>query len=76
MRTVFRYFLLLSVIIIPLFVLLEENENKFPILMGAFFGVTVSFWVAILIMKIREKKREGAKARKHESAKARKTLNL
>jgi hypothetical protein len=60
MKTVFRYFLLLAVFIIPLFVLVDDKE-KFPILMGAFLGITVTYWGAIWIMKMkgeREKRRK------------------
>lgn len=57
MKTVFYYFLLLAVFIIPLFVLLEDSE-KFPILAGAFLGVTIAFWVAILIMKMKKENRK------------------
>jgi len=55
MKTVFRYFLLLGVLIIPLFILLEDSE-KFPILFGAFCGITITYWIAIWIMKIRSQK--------------------
>ncbi|MDR2971360.1 MAG: hypothetical protein LBU83_05470 [Bacteroidales bacterium] len=54
MKTIFRYFLLLSVVIIPLFVLYQDEE-KFPILFGAFLGITVTYWIAVWIMKKREK---------------------
>jgi len=57
MKTVFRYFLLLSVVIIPLFVLLEDSE-KFPILFGAFLGVTVTYWIAIWIIKVKNKNKK------------------
>ena len=55
MKTTFRYFLLLGVIIIPLFVLLEDSE-KFPILFGAFLGVTITYWIAIWVMTMKKKK--------------------
>jgi len=54
MKTVFRYFLLLSVVIVPLTVL-YEGKDKFPILLGAFLGVTVTFWIAVGIMRRKEK---------------------
>jgi len=60
MKTTFRYFLLLGIIIIPLFVLLEDTQ-KFPILFGAFLGITITYWIAIWI--------QGAKGRKHEGTK-------
>jgi hypothetical protein len=60
MKTVFRYFLLLGVLIIPLFVLLEDDE-KFPILFGAFLGVTITFWIAIWIVSMKKKKEEKEK---------------
>jgi hypothetical protein len=55
MKTIFYYFLLLGVFIIPLFVLLEDVE-KFPILAGAFIGVTIAFWASIFILKKMKKK--------------------
>ena len=55
MKTVFRYFLLLGVIIIPLFFLLDDPE-QFPILFGAFLGVTVTYWIAVWIIKVKFKK--------------------
>ena len=57
MKTVFRYFLLLGVLIIPLFALLEDSE-KFPILLGAFLGVTITYWIAIWIKERKEKRRK------------------
>jgi len=50
MKNVFRYFLLLSVVIIPLF-LLYKSDEKFPILLGAFLGVTLTFWITVAILK-------------------------
>ena len=55
MKTVFRYFLLLGAVIIPIF-LLYEHQDKFFILLGLFSGVTVAFWGVILIMKKKMKK--------------------
>jgi len=55
MKTVFRYFLLLGVLIIPLFVLLKDDE-KFPILFGAFLGITITYWIAIWVIKMKQKK--------------------
>jgi hypothetical protein len=60
MKNVFRYFLLLGILIIPLFVLLDDSE-KFPILFGAFLGVTITFWVAIWIFSMKKKKEEKEK---------------
>jgi hypothetical protein len=54
MKNIFRYFLLLTVVILPLF-LLYKSDEKFPILLGAFFGVTLTFWVAVWIMRKKEK---------------------
>jgi len=54
MKTVFRYFLLLSVVIIPLFVLYKDEE-QFPILIGAFLGVTLTYWIAVWIINRRQK---------------------
>ena len=65
MKTVFRYVLLLGVVIISLFFFFK-SEEQFPILIGAFLGVTLTYWTAILVIKLR------AKGRKHESKKARK----
>ncbi|MCL2168195.1 MAG: hypothetical protein FWH59_03605 [Lentimicrobiaceae bacterium] len=59
MKTVFRYFLLLSIVIIPLFVLYKDEE-KFPILLGTFLGITITFWGAVGVMKIREKKQRNS----------------
>jgi len=56
MKTVFRYFLLLAVFIIPLFVLLDDKD-KFPILLGAFLGITATYWGTILIMAIKNRKK-------------------
>ncbi|MCL1968904.1 MAG: hypothetical protein FWF65_05580 [Bacteroidetes bacterium] len=50
----FRYFLLLSVVIIPLFVLYKDEE-QFPILIGAFLGVTLTYWIAVWIINRRQK---------------------
>ncbi|MCL2290215.1 MAG: hypothetical protein FWC34_05850 [Bacteroidetes bacterium] len=57
MKTTFRYLLLLGVIIIPLFVLLDDEE-KFPILFGAFSGVTITFWIAVWILAIKSKNKK------------------
>jgi len=54
MKTIFRYFLLLGVVIIPLFFLYKESD-QFPILVGAFFGVTITYWIAVAILKIKKK---------------------
>jgi len=54
MKTTFRYFLLLGIIIIPLFVLLKDPE-QFPILFGAFLGVTITYWVAVWVMQVKKK---------------------
>jgi hypothetical protein len=56
MKTVFRYFLLLSVVIIPIFVLYKDAE-QFPILIGAFLGVTFTYWIAVWIMKRKENRK-------------------
>ena len=56
MRTVFRYFLLLSAIIVPLTVL-YKGDDKFPILLGAFLGTTLTFWVAVAIINRKQKNR-------------------
>jgi uncharacterized membrane protein len=57
MKNIFYYFLLLSVFIVPLF-LIFEHEEKFPILLGVFFGVTAAFWGAIIMMRKKGKKRK------------------
>ena len=57
MKTVFRYVLLLSVVIISLFFLYKE-EDQFPILLGAFFGTTLTYWIAVLVIRIRQKGRK------------------
>jgi hypothetical protein len=54
MKTVFRYFLLLSVVIIPLFVLYKDEE-QFPILIGAFLGVTLTYWMAVWFIDRKQK---------------------
>ena len=54
MKTVFRYLLLLSVIILPIFVLLEDAE-KFPIMFGAFLGVTIAYWVGLYFVRKKSK---------------------
>jgi hypothetical protein len=54
MKTIFYYFLLLGAFIIPLFILFEDSE-KFPIMAGAFLGVTLAFWGAIIVMKRKKK---------------------
>jgi hypothetical protein len=54
MKTVFRYFLLLSAVIVPLTVL-YKGDDKFPILLGAFLGVTVTFWVAVGVIGRKQK---------------------
>ena len=58
MKTVFRYALLLCVVIIPLFFLYKEDD-QFPILLGAFLGVTLTYWIAVIVLKIRQKGRKG-----------------
>ena len=55
METAFRYVLLMGILIIPLY--LSSIDNKFPIMMGAFIGGTIAFWVGYLIIK-RKKKRQ------------------
>jgi hypothetical protein len=55
MKNIFYYFLLLGAFIIPLF-LLFEHEEKFPILIGIVFGVTIAFWGALIVMKRKSKK--------------------
>jgi len=55
MKNTFYYFMLLGAVIIPL-ALLFEHEEKFPILMGVFFGVTIAFWGALMVMKKRKNK--------------------
>ena len=60
MKTIFRYVLLVSVVIISLFFLYKEND-QFPILLGAFLGTTLTYWIAVLVIKIRKK------ARKHNA---------
>jgi len=52
MKTVFRYFLLLGIIIIPLFFLYKDPE-QFPVLFGAFLGVTLTYWIAVVVLKRR-----------------------
>jgi len=54
MKNIFRYFLLLGVVIIPLFLLYKESD-QFPILFGAFLGVTLTYWIAVGIFKIKKK---------------------
>lgn len=55
MQNVLRYFILLGIFIIPMHFLMEDSE-KFPIMLFGFFGITIAFWGAILIMKLRKKK--------------------
>jgi len=54
MKTIFRYFLLLTVVIVPIFVLLDDKE-KFPILAGAFLGVSLTYWIAVWVIKRKSK---------------------
>ena len=56
MKHTFYYFLLLGAVIIPLSFLFE-HEEKFPIIMGIFLGMTIAFWGALMVMKKREKKK-------------------
>jgi len=55
MKHLFHYFLLLTAIILPLFILFEHKE-KFPILAGLFIGITISYWIAIFFLEKRKKK--------------------
>jgi len=55
MKTVFRYVLLLSVVILSLFFLYKE-EDQFPIILGASLGVTLTYWIAVLVIKIKQKR--------------------
>ena len=55
MQTVFRYFLLLGAVIIPIF-FFYDHEEKFFILLGLFLGITITFWGVILIKKMRGRK--------------------
>jgi len=57
MKNLFRYFLILSVIIIPLFFLYKEKD-QFPILAGAFIGVTITYWIAVVVLKIKNRNKE------------------
>ena len=57
MKTIFRYFLLLGVVIIPLFFLYKE-EDQFPILLGALLGVTLTYWIAVGIIKVHARKKQ------------------
>ena len=54
MKNTFFYFLLLAAVIVPL-AFLFEHEEKFPIIMGIFLGVTIAFWGAIMVMKKKSK---------------------
>lgn len=55
-QNIFRYFILLGIFIIPMHFLLEDQE-KFPIMLFGFFGITIAFWGAILFMTLRKKKK-------------------
>lgn len=54
-QNVLRYCILLGIFIIPMHFLLEDQE-KFPIMLFGFLGITIAFWGAILFLKIRKKK--------------------
>jgi len=55
MKTIFRYFLLLGIVVLPIF-FLYKDEEQFPILFGAFLGVTITYWVAVGLIRRREKR--------------------
>jgi len=55
MKHTFYYFLLLAAVIVPL-AFLFEHEEKFPIIMGIFLGMTIAFWGALFVMKRKSKK--------------------
>lgn len=54
MNTLFRYVLLMGVLIIPLH--FANVDNKFPIMVGALIGGTVAFIIGHLILKRKNKK--------------------
>jgi hypothetical protein len=55
MKSLFRFFLLLSAVVVPLTVL-YKGDDKFPIIFGAFLGVTVTYWIAVAIFPRKQKK--------------------
>ena len=55
MQNVFRYFLLLGVYVVPIFFIMEDTE-KFPILLFGVLGITIAFWLSIIILKRRKPK--------------------
>ena len=53
MQTAFRYVLLMGILIIPLH--LSSIDNKFPIMLGAFIGGTIAFWLGYFIIRRKKK---------------------
>ena len=56
MQTAFRYVLLMGILIIPLH--FSSIDNKFPIMLGAFIGGTIAFWVGYFIIQRKKKKND------------------
>jgi len=54
MKNLFRYFLLLGVYIIPIHFLLD-HEEKFPIMLFGFLGITIAYWGILLFQKWKKK---------------------
>jgi len=52
MKETFRYFLLLGAFIIPMHFLFE-HEEKFPIMICVFLGITVAYWGILLFKRWR-----------------------
>lgn len=63
MQTAFRYTLLMGILIIPLY--FSNVTNKFPLMMGAFLGGTLAFWIAWFIIRKKQKK-ENAEPVEHQ----------
>ena len=53
MQTAFRYVLLMGILIIPLH--FSSIDNKFPIMLGAFIGGTIAFWIGYFIIRRKKK---------------------
>lgn len=63
MNTIFRYVLLMGILIIPLH--LSNVANKFPIMIGALVGGTVAFFIGHWILN-RKKKKDAQKENQGE----------
>lgn len=59
--TIFRYVLLMGVLIVPIY--FATINNKFPIMVGCVIGGTIAYWVGFFILKRKKKRQKEAENR-------------